>query len=75
MKFATQISPILITGQPGCGKTMLAKAIANEANNATFIEVKVTNIEDKYHGESEANVEAIFELARILSPSILFIGK
>ena len=65
----------LLYGQPGCGKTMLARACANCLPHVTFIEVRVTHIEDKYHGESEANVEAIFAIARILSPSIIFIGN
>ena len=61
-------------GQPGTGKTFLAKAIANEAQ-CTFMEVSTTQIDDKYHGESAANVEAIFHLARILQPTIIFIDE
>ena len=61
-------------GQPGTGKTFLAKAIANEAE-CTFMEVSTTQIDDKYHGESAANVEAIFHLARILQPTIIFIDE
>ena len=61
-------------GQPGTGKTFLAKAIANEAE-CTFMEVSTTQIDDKYHGESATNVEAVFHLARILQPTIIFIDE
>ena len=66
---------VTFAGQPGTGKSFLAKAVANAADKATFMPISVTNIEDKFHGESEANVEAIFALARSLAPTILFIGK
>jgi SpoVK/Ycf46/Vps4 family AAA+-type ATPase len=55
-------------------KLFLSKAIANEAQ-CTFLEVSTTQIDDKYHGESVANVEAIFHLARILQPTIIFIDE
>ena len=56
------------------GKTFLAEAIANEAQ-CTFMAVTISQIDDKYHGKSAKNVEAIFELARILQPTILLIDE
>ena len=65
---------VVFYGQAGTGKSHLAKAIANEAN-CTFMEVKPTDIDDMYHGESGSHVEAIFHLARILQPSIIFLDE
>ena len=50
---------ILMYGPPGCGKTMIAKAIANEAN-ASFITVKGPELLSKYVGESEESVRRVF---------------
>ena len=58
-------------GQSGTGKYFLAKAIANEGN-CTFIEVKPRDIVSKINGESAENIAAIFHLARLLQPSIIF---
>ena len=61
-------------GPPGTGKTHLAKAIANEAG-CTFMQITPTQIDNKYHGESAGNVEAVFILARILQPTIIMIDE
>lgn len=62
---------VLLYGPPGCGKTLLAKAIANESG-ANFISVKGPELLDKYVGESERAVRLVFERARSSSPCIVF---
>ena len=65
---------ILLYGPPGCGKTFMAKATAGECN-ATFKAVHITDILDKYIGESEQNVRDIFASARARKPCILFFDE
>jgi SpoVK/Ycf46/Vps4 family AAA+-type ATPase len=65
---------ILLYGPPGCGKTMIAKAIANEIN-AHFIAIKGPELLNKYLGESEANLRSIFSDAREKQPSIIFFDE
>lgn len=65
---------ILLYGPPGCGKTMVAKAIAHEIE-AHFISVKGPEVLNKYYGQSEENLRNLFEEARELQPSIIFFDE
>ncbi|CAL9752674.1 unnamed protein product [Musa acuminata subsp. burmannicoides] len=65
---------VLFYGPPGCGKTLLAKAIANECQ-ANFISVKGPELLTMWFGESEANVREIFDKARQSAPCVLFFDE
>uniref|UniRef100_A0A7R9YRS6 Cell division cycle protein 48 n=1 Tax=Chlamydomonas euryale TaxID=1486919 RepID=A0A7R9YRS6_9CHLO len=65
---------VLFYGPPGCGKTLLAKAIANECQ-ANFISVKGPELLTMWFGESEANVREIFDKARGSAPCVLFFDE
>jgi len=65
---------ILISGPPGCGKTLLAKAIANESG-VNFISVKGPALLSKYVGESERGVREVFRKARQAAPCIIFFDE
>ena len=65
---------VLIFGPPGCGKTLLAKAIANESE-ANFISVKGPEILSKWVGESEKGIRQIFKKAKQSAPTIIFFDE
>ena len=65
---------IVLFGAPGTGKTMLAKAIANEAK-ANFISIKGPELISKWVGESEKAIREIFKKAKQASPSIIFLDE
>ncbi|KAM3329359.1 hypothetical protein ACQJBY_026432 [Aegilops geniculata] len=65
---------VLFYGPPGCGKTLLAKAIANECQ-ANFISIKGPELLTMWFGKSEANVREIFDKARQSAPCVLFFDE
>lgn len=65
---------VLLHGPPGCGKTLLAKAVANESE-ASFFAINGPEITSKYYGESEAKLREIFRKAEENAPSIIFIDE
>jgi len=67
-------SGILLYGPPGCGKTLLAKALASEVE-ANFLVVNGPEIINKYYGETEGRLREIFKEAKQNAPSIIFIDE
>ncbi len=65
---------VLVFGPPGCGKTLLAKAVATESE-ANFISVKGPELLSKWVGESEKAVREVFRKARTAAPSIIFFDE
>merc|ERR1719376_1888056 len=75
LKFGmTPSKGVLFYGPPGCGKTLLAKAIANECQ-ANFISIKGPEMLTMWFGESEANVREVFDKARQAAPCVLFFDE
>jgi transitional endoplasmic reticulum ATPase len=65
---------ILLYGPPGCGKTLLAKAVANESG-ANFISVKGPELLSKWFGESEQRIRELFRRAKQVAPAIIFFDE
>ncbi|MFQ5874978.1 MAG: AAA family ATPase, partial [Dehalococcoidia bacterium] len=65
---------VLLHGPPGCGKTLIARAVANETD-ASFFHVSGPEVIHKFYGESEAHLRAIFDKASRDAPAIIFIDE
>ncbi len=65
---------ILLYGPPGCGKTMIARAVANECN-AEFMSVGISDVLNMWIGESERNLASLFDKARAQAPCVLFFDE
>jgi len=65
---------VLLHGPPGCGKTLLARAVANESE-ANFFSINGPEIMSKFYGESEARLREMFQQAQQNAPSIIFIDE
>ncbi|KAL1836780.1 hypothetical protein VTJ49DRAFT_4651 [Mycothermus thermophilus] len=68
------ITGCLLYGPPGTGKTLLGKAVAKQSG-ANMLSVSAADIHDKYLGQSERNVKALFSLARKLAPCVIFLDE
>ena len=65
---------VLLHGPPGCGKTLIARAVANETD-AYFISISGPEVMAKYYGESEGRLRSMFEDAKANAPAIIFIDE
>jgi len=65
---------VLLHGPPGCGKTLIARAVASETD-AYFYHISGPEVIHKFYGESEAHLRAIFEKAREQAPAIIFLDE
>lgn len=65
---------VLLYGPPGCGKTMMARAIATECN-ASFTAIGISDVLSMWIGESQRNLASVFEKARAEKPSVLFFDE
>ncbi len=65
---------VLLHGPPGCGKTLIARAVANETD-AYFVHISGPEVIHKFYGESEAHLRAIFEKAGQQAPAIVFLDE
>jgi katanin p60 ATPase-containing subunit A1 len=67
---------VLLHGVPGCGKTMLARALCSHTHESlTFFNIAASTLISKWRGDSEKLVRVLFELAKFHAPSIIFIDE
>ena len=76
-KFRKPSKGVLLSGPPGCGKTMIAKALANEmyGKGINFINISAPELINKYLGQSEENLREIFKEAEAHEPCVIFIDE
>ena len=65
---------VLLYGPPGCGKTLVARAVSNESK-ANFISIKGPELLNKYVGESEKAVRSLFKRAKLSAPCVIFFDE
>ena len=65
---------VMLYGPPGCGKTLLAKAVATELG-VNFISIKGPELLSRYIGESEKGIREVFKKAKLASPCIVFLMR
>ena len=65
---------VLLYGPPGCGKTLVARAVSNESK-ANFISIKGPELLNKYVGESEKAVRQLFKRAKARAPCVIFFDE
>ncbi len=71
----TPLSGMLLFGPPGTGKSLLAQALANQANGCSFMQISKANITSKWLGESEKLVTTLFSVAKEVAPCIIFVDE
>ena len=64
----------MLYGPPGCGKTLLARAVATESE-ANFISIKGPEVFSKWVGESEKAIREVFRKARMAAPAVIFLDE
>ncbi len=73
-KFTKPLKGMILYGEAGTGKTLIARAIASNAE-CSFYHCKISEIEDRYRGGTEKNIERVYEVARANAPSVVFIDE
>lgn len=66
---------LLMYGPPGNGKTLMARALANEAPEANFFNISASSLTSKWVGEGEKTVRALFAVAQVVQPAIIFVDE
>ena len=66
---------LLMYGPPGNGKTLMARALANEAPEAHFFNISASSLTSKWVGEGEKTVRALFAVAAVIQPAIIFVDE